>query len=212
MILVPFTEKDQKVLLFRLDRWKEQKIIEDHQRYLAETPDRLIVSALQTGVFHFAEVFRQTEIPCRILTASGIRLNQPGRWLYRRMISLGQAWTWSIAEKHTEFIRLGRKGSVHDDPPGQLCTLTVATKGRPDVLYPFDWEDRRFYKMPSCLRRSTVNEALGKVSSYRSSLANWEAPTISPTLLSHFNYSVLQSNNPEVVIISSNTCFISCTL
>ena len=35
--------------------------------------------------------------------------------------------------------------------------------------------DQKFYKFPSYLRRSAIREALGKVSSYRSSLANWKA-------------------------------------
>ncbi len=35
--------------------------------------------------------------------------------------------------------------------------------------------DRRFYKFPSYLRRAAINEALGKVSSYKTNLANWEA-------------------------------------
>lgn len=35
--------------------------------------------------------------------------------------------------------------------------------------------DQKFYKFPSYLRRSAISEALGKVSSYRSNLANWKA-------------------------------------
>ncbi len=34
--------------------------------------------------------------------------------------------------------------------------------------------DIKFYKFPSYLRRSAINEAIGKVSSYKSNLANWE--------------------------------------
>ena len=45
------------------------------------------------------------------------------------------------------------------------------TKDNPDVKYPFD---RKFYKFPSYLRRSVISEAIGKVSSYKSNLANWE--------------------------------------
>ena len=51
-----------------------------------------------------------------------------------------------------------------------LCHKTA------DNLYPryvdFDIE---FYKFPSYLRRSAISEAIGKVSSYKSNLANWEA-------------------------------------
>lgn len=35
--------------------------------------------------------------------------------------------------------------------------------------------DIQFYKFPSYLRRSAINEAIGKVSSYRSNLTNWES-------------------------------------
>ena len=34
--------------------------------------------------------------------------------------------------------------------------------------------DKKFYKMPSYLRRAAINTALGVVSSYRSNLSNWE--------------------------------------
>lgn len=51
--------------------------------------------------------------------------------------------------------------------------LCHQTKKNPSVKYlTFD---RRFYKFPSYLRRSAINEAIGKVSSYQSNLANWEA-------------------------------------
>ena len=50
-------------------------------------------------------------------------------------------------------------------------SLTVRTKKRPSVLYDFG---RDFYKFPSYLRRAAIAEAIGKVSSHRSSLKNWE--------------------------------------
>lgn len=49
-------------------------------------------------------------------------------------------------------------------------TLVHATKDNPSPLYDFD---KKFYKMPSYLRRSAISEAIGKVSSYKSNLANW---------------------------------------
>ena len=49
--------------------------------------------------------------------------------------------------------------------------LTVPTKDRPDVLYNFN---TKFYKMPCYLRRAAISEAVGKVSSYKSNLSNWE--------------------------------------
>ena len=50
-------------------------------------------------------------------------------------------------------------------------TLIHKTKDNPAPAHDFD---ARFYKFPSYLRRSAISEAIGKVSSYRSNLANWE--------------------------------------
>ncbi len=49
--------------------------------------------------------------------------------------------------------------------------LTHKTKANPVVKYSFD---KHFYKFPSYLRRGAVNDAIGKVSSYKSNLKNWE--------------------------------------
>lgn len=46
-----------------------------------------------------------------------------------------------------------------------------ATKDNPVPVYDFD---TRFYKMPSYMRRGIINEAVGKVSSYKSNLVNWQ--------------------------------------
>ena len=50
--------------------------------------------------------------------------------------------------------------------------LCHSTNKNPDVRYSFD---KQFYKFPSYLRRAAINEAIGKVSSYKSSLSNWES-------------------------------------
>ena len=50
-------------------------------------------------------------------------------------------------------------------------TLVHATKDNPVPMYDFD---KKFYKMPSYLRRGAISDAIGNVSSYRSNLANWE--------------------------------------
>ncbi len=50
--------------------------------------------------------------------------------------------------------------------------LTHGTASNPVVPYGFD---RIFYKFPSYLRRGAINEAIGKVSSYKSNLATWKA-------------------------------------
>ena len=49
-------------------------------------------------------------------------------------------------------------------------SLVHATKNNPGPVYDFDSE---FYNMPSYMRRGAINEAIGKVSSYKSNLANW---------------------------------------
>ena len=54
-------------------------------------------------------------------------------------------------------------------------TLIHATKDNPNPIYDFD---AKFYKLPCYLRRSAINEAIGKVSSYKSALANWEKEDI----------------------------------
>ena len=50
-------------------------------------------------------------------------------------------------------------------------TLIHTTKEHPVPRYDFD---NRFYKMPSYMRRGAINEAIGKVSSYKSNLTNWK--------------------------------------
>lgn len=49
-------------------------------------------------------------------------------------------------------------------------SLVHATKDNPHPVYGFD---SKFYKMPSYMRRGAINEAIGKVSSYKSNLADW---------------------------------------
>ena len=51
-------------------------------------------------------------------------------------------------------------------------SLIHVTGGHPGVKYTSF--DKKFYKFPSYLRRGAINEAIGKVSSYRSNLGNWE--------------------------------------
>ena len=46
-----------------------------------------------------------------------------------------------------------------------------ATKNNPVPIYDFD---TKFYKMPSYMRRGIINEAVGKVSSYKSNLVHWQ--------------------------------------
>jgi IS605 OrfB family transposase len=50
--------------------------------------------------------------------------------------------------------------------------LIHKTKDNPVPKYPAF--DKDFYKMPCYMRRAAISEAIGKVSSYKSSLTNWE--------------------------------------
>lgn len=50
--------------------------------------------------------------------------------------------------------------------------LCHGTASNPNVKY--NSFDRTFYKFPSYLRRGAINEAIGKVSSYKSNLMDWE--------------------------------------
>lgn len=50
-------------------------------------------------------------------------------------------------------------------------SLCHKTKANPFPKYDFD---RNFYKMPSYIRRASIAEAIGKVSSYQSNLASWQ--------------------------------------
>lgn len=51
-------------------------------------------------------------------------------------------------------------------------SLCHKTKGNPDPKY--GRFDQKFYKFPTYLRRAAITEAIGKVSSYKSNLSNWE--------------------------------------
>jgi len=50
-------------------------------------------------------------------------------------------------------------------------SVTIATAKHPDPKYDFNG---KFYKMPSYLRRSAIQQAIGCYSSYKSNLNNWE--------------------------------------
>lgn len=70
-------------------------------------------------------------------------------------------------EKWSELLQID--GSLNKQR--YIETLVHTTKDNGFPVYDFD---KKFYKMPSYLRRGAINEAIGKVTSYRSNLANWE--------------------------------------
>lgn len=64
--------------------------------------------------------------------------------------------------------------SYQNEKKSLIEKLTIPTQRRPSVIYNFPEADARFHKFPSYLRRSAIAEAVGKVSSYKSHIANWE--------------------------------------
>lgn len=63
----------------------------------------------------------------------------------------------------------------------EIERLSLSTKKNPNTKYDFNFN---FYKMPSYLRRSAINTAIGCYSSYYSNLQNWEKNPVGkkPTL------------------------------
>lgn len=56
----------------------------------------------------------------------------------------------------------------------RMRCVEILCHGTESNLPKYDF-DKKFYKFPSYLRRGAINEAIGKVSSYMSNLANWNA-------------------------------------
>lgn len=73
-----------------------------------------------------------------------------------------------VCLKHWDDVLLLKKAL---DKRAYIETVTHATKGNKIIWYDFD---QAFYKFPSYLRRSAMTEAIGKVSSYKNNLQNWE--------------------------------------
>jgi len=77
--------------------------------------------------------------------------------------------------------------------------------------------DSKFYKMPSYIRRASISEAIGKVSSYKSNLGNWEnnpigkKPTLNtcgyvyPSLYRVGMYNQTGSYSAQIKIFHNNT-------
>ena len=84
--------------------------------------------------------------------------------VYRKAL----AYIVNIIEKEwSNFYGLKSKSQIN------LCeSLIHETKDNPNPQY--GEFDKLFYKYPSYLRRSTIQDAIGIVSSYHSNLANWE--------------------------------------
>ena len=73
-----------------------------------------------------------------------------------------------VCLKEWETIKKIDENLIRQQYVERLCHFT---KKHPETVYDFD---KKFYKFPSFLRRAAINEAIGKVSSYKSNLKNWE--------------------------------------
>ena len=93
-------------------------------------------------------------------------------------------------------------------------SLCHKTKENSSPKYDFD---SRFYKMPSYIRRAAISEAIGKVSSYKSNLANWKLnptgkkPTLNncgyvyPSLYRIGMYNLTDDYSAQIKIYHNNT-------
>lgn len=93
-------------------------------------------------------------------------------------------------------------------------SLIHTTKGNPSPAYDFD---TKFYKLPSYFRRGAINEAIGKVSSYKSNLSNWEenpvgrAPSapkagfVSPSMYRTVMYNQTGDYTAQIKVYHRNT-------
>lgn len=91
--------------------------------------------------------------------------------------------------------------------------LTLQTKNNQNPKYDFN---KRFYKMPSYLRRSAINTATGCYSSYYSNLNNWEENSVGnrpklqidrnvmPTLYKDGMYVRTDTNTARIKIFHKN--------
>ena len=119
------------------------------------------------------------------------------KWLRRQVNSMNIVSGYSVKIKHynrifTDTVKLYREAvdffiGVCLAEWGMLSTIsgnlaqqryieihTHSTRNNPSPKHSFD---HHFYKFPSYLRRSAISAAIGKVSSYKSNLANYEAGT-----------------------------------
>ena len=106
-----------------------------------------IVSTYSVKIKHYNHIFRETIS------------------IYRKAVD----FLIEVCQKEWEELSLINGPLLKQQYVEQLCHKTVKN---PTPKY--ESFDKKFYKFPSYLRRGAINEAVGKVSSYQSNLANWE--------------------------------------
>lgn len=99
------------------------------------------------------------------ITRCDIKLDETVK-IYRNML----AALIPVVDRHWAEIAAIESGALSQQ---QYVEHLVHGTNKQAALYPEF--DRNFYKYPSYLRRKTITDAIGAVSSYRSLLKNWEA-------------------------------------
>lgn len=106
-----------------------------------------MISTYSVKIKHYNHIFRETIS------------------IYRKAV----AFLIEVCQKEWEELSLINGALLKQQYVEQLCHKTAKN---PNPKY--ESFDKKFYKFPSYLRRGAINEAVGKVSSYQSNLANWE--------------------------------------
>lgn len=110
-----------------------------------------IVSTYSVKIKHYNHIFRETIS------------------IYRKAVD----FLIEVCQKEWEALAVLNGSLLKQQYVERLCHKTAK---HPTPKY--NRFDKKFYKFPSYLRRGAINEAIGKVSSYQSNLANWERADI----------------------------------
>ena len=107
-------------------------------------------------------------------------------------------------------------GTIKGNQAQMMYVESLCHKTNKNLAPKYDF-DSKFYKMPSYIRRASISEAIGKVSSYKSNLGNWEnnpigkKPTLNtcgyvyPSLYRVGMYNQTGSYSAQIKIFRNNT-------
>ena len=107
-------------------------------------------------------------------------------------------------------------GTIKGNQAQMMYVESLCHKTNKNLAPKYDF-DGKFYKMPSYIRRASISEAIGKVSSYKSNLGNWEnnpigkKPTLNtcgyvyPSLYRVGMYTQTGSYSAQIKISRNNT-------
>ena len=107
-----------------------------------------------------------------ITSSYGVKLLNTGNILRPTVDIYRKAVAYLVDVANKEWDNIGPVYKIHKQQGQRAFELLIhASKENLTPKYDFD---ARFYKFPSYFRRAALSAALGAVSSYRSSLRNWE--------------------------------------